>query len=547
MLITNIFPMKKEITRCQILVDDAVMIDTTLPLGHAIDTLRSSYDYVAVTDSNTTRRISFLLYGSWFDKQELFYRFDTSLVILPGKNIGCDMTLKWVGPYDPQATFLKLNLSLGLAGEVTFNVHFPNDNPSTSRFENTINTIAHWTFDDMQNGTINDVCGGGLKAVLNGDGELVETAYGKGIRLNGMNSFLQVDQWNGLMNYKKVVIEVLCKYINDGTSGEAGPFEIFTDHHWHPTKGMVLRYLNGGPEFAVGTTNSWCYATGNGGFSANEWHYLKATLDNDLHVISVQIDDREPVSASFQGAFVASTLGFTRMGANSVDPPSRFFNGIIDEVRIQAWESSESMTDYAPYLKAHWSFDAINDNYLADLSDNGNHGLCHEVTCANGSYYFPGTSNYISIPDNGSLEDFSSFTIIAKVKPQTINPLSGVAQNVLRKENCYAFGIGADGRIGFWLHNGSWMGSWTLSAMQIDTNWHTIAGRWDGKTMNIFIDGQKDPNSFEFPYTLDNTSNDVVIGYLYEGSYEQFNGFMDDLKVYSVALPDEILQTNMSM
>jgi len=207
-------------------------------------------------------------------------------------------------------------------------------------FSSDSNTIAHWTFDRIENGVVPDQSGNGFAATPFGAPELVPATCGNAVVLSGRGQYLDVQDWGRLIGYSIVAYDVLFK-INglrdDGTASGDAISELVNDSHWYPIGGAVVRVRNGTCQFAIASTTGWQLLTDVVPVSLQEWHRVAASFDTTMNAMTLQLDDHPPVRMTYSGTFVPSYVSNIRIGACVVDPPSRFVNGAIDEILIRGW------------------------------------------------------------------------------------------------------------------------------------------------------------------------------------------------------------------
>jgi hypothetical protein len=202
------------------------------------------------------------------------------------------------------------------------------------------NTIAHWTFDSINNGTVPDQSGNGFNGTIFGGPALTNASCGSAIALSGSGQYLDVQNWNRLIGYSKVTYDVLFKINSlrdDGTAGGDMVAELINDSHWYPIGGTVVRVRNRVLQLAIATTTGWQYVTDVVPVSFGEWHHVFASFDTRTSTMSVQLDCHVPVSTTYSGTFVPSYVDYTRIGSCVVDPPSRFLDGAIDAILVRGW------------------------------------------------------------------------------------------------------------------------------------------------------------------------------------------------------------------
>lgn len=207
-------------------------------------------------------------------------------------------------------------------------------------FSSDANTIAHWTFDRIENSLVPNQGGNSLAAMPFGAPDLVPGTCGNAVALSGRGQYLDVQGWGRLIGYSIVTYDVLFKINSqrdDGTASGDMISELVNDSHWYPIGGAVVRVRNGVCQFAIASTTGWQHLTDVVPVSPQQWHHVAASFDTVMNAMTLQLDDHPPVRMTYSGTFVPSHVSTIRIGACVVDPPSRFVNGAIDEILIRGW------------------------------------------------------------------------------------------------------------------------------------------------------------------------------------------------------------------
>ncbi|MFC1603550.1 tetratricopeptide repeat protein [Planctomycetota bacterium] len=86
----------------------------------------------------------------------------------------------------------------------------------------------------------------------------------------------------------------------------------------------------------------------------------------------------------------------------------------------------------------------------------------------------------------------------------------------------------------------TWEG-WLFGAIDVNDNqWHHLVGVYDGRSTILYIDGEQDVSA-KASGKIHITENKLLIGALYEWYPREWNGFIDDVRIYSYALsPEEV-------
>jgi formylglycine-generating enzyme len=128
MLKANFFPIRDSVTRCELLVDGAIVDDSSFAKQSLIgDTVRLAYDYLK---TNVLQHISLYAYGSMWGFDTLLYACDTAIIAQPGVNASYTVILKWVGPGFPPTGSATMTAALGEVGTVVINGNLQPSNPN---------------------------------------------------------------------------------------------------------------------------------------------------------------------------------------------------------------------------------------------------------------------------------------------------------------------------------------------------------------------------------------------------------------------------------
>ena len=160
---------------------------------------------------------------------------------------------------------------------------------------------------------------------------------------------------------------------------------------------------------------------------------------------------------------------------------------------------------------------------------------------SHGAYDFDGSSDYIKITDDDSLDSFSELTIEAWVYK---TGFTGYEEPIFSKTQSGGYKLGVtdhygnnDGKLRFEIHNGSYQDLYSTDV--IPTNqWVHVVGTWaSGDYMRVYVDGSLDNTSAStFSGTTTNNTADAFIGAESDGSSPQsghrFDGLIDEVRIY---------------
>ena len=188
-------------------------------------------------------------------------------------------------------------------------------------------------------------------------------------------------------------------------------------------------------------------------------------------------------------------------------------------------------------LVGYWNFDTIIDDQVPDLSGNGNLGRNHgarQVKRGDGyALRFDGMNDYVDCGNGPSLNLKKAVSVSAWVFPEA-RPATEPA--IVMKEDTEVYGLTMykDGRC-YWYVSG---GGNNLKSGLSPGVWHYVVGAYDGKTMNLYMDG-KSQASRKLSVPVKQGGN-LLIGKRGKAPFF-FKGMIDEVKIYNRALSaDEV-------
>lgn len=219
------------------------------------------------------------------------------------------------------------------------------------------------------------------------------------------------------------------------------------------------------------------------------------------------------------------------------------FIGVIDEVRIYNAALTDGQVAKLYGLIGHWKLDEITGAVAADSSPLKNDATVGSGSPAwksgvrGGALGFTGGDRM----DAGTFEvagDSLTLATWAYIEPGSDDALLIVRSDGNGKNN-QSWGLAADknGNVDFRIHaGGAWDRVEAVSVLE-QGKWRHIAGVYDGATMRLYIDGVLvQSKSHSSGGDLDSYSAHMVTMGNSVSGYRQFNGLLDDVRVYSRAL-----------
>ena len=117
MLTANFVGIADSVSRCELLVDAAMVADSSFPAQSAIgSTLTLGYDYLTTSVSHN---IKLDAYGDMWGTEYLLYTGDTTITVAAGEDSTYSINLDWVGPDEAPSGSVALEITIGPVGTVT--------------------------------------------------------------------------------------------------------------------------------------------------------------------------------------------------------------------------------------------------------------------------------------------------------------------------------------------------------------------------------------------------------------------------------------------
>ena len=201
-------------------------------------------------------------------------------------------------------------------------------------------------------------------------------------------------------------------------------------------------------------------------------------------------------------------------------------------------------------LVAAYSFDEGSGNIVNDLSGNGNTGTLSNTTWTSSAKYgdalvFNGISSLVTIPNSSSLDLTNGMTIEAWVNPSIANTswadvVYKGADNYYLEASSNPTGVpGGGATIGS--NDETTLGT---TALGINT-WSYLALTYDGTTLRLYVNGVQ-VSSITQSGLITTSTNPLQIGGDTLHTNQYFQGTIDEVRVYDVALNETQIQSDMN-
>jgi hypothetical protein len=197
-------------------------------------------------------------------------------------------------------------------------------------------------------------------------------------------------------------------------------------------------------------------------------------------------------------------------------------------------------------LVAYYKFE--DDAYiLSDQSGNGLDGLIQgdpiwvEGFSGNG-LFFDGIDDYVNCGDNLEFDIEFEITLMVWVRPLDIDD-SAHSPWIAKGDHAYNLKNGnGPYKIEFDIYDGGWIWLNVIVDETYTDTWHHYAATFNGLDQKMFIDGEM-LTSQEHIGTIGITTDEVHLAHNSEASERFFNGTLDEVLIYNVALSDEQIKS----
>lgn len=187
----------------------------------------------------------------------------------------------------------------------------------------------------------------------------------------------------------------------------------------------------------------------------------------------------------------------------------------------------------------------------ADVSGHNHTGTLQNGTAwnttgkYNNSLTFDGVDDVVDIGNPSTLNLTSSFTLSAWVYPTNLSGDRDIITKVSSSSD-YHLQTTNTGQVQVGFSNGgSWYSATTTTSLPLNT-WTFVAGVFDdtNNTLTVFINGAQSAQGTNITATPQSSTNPVHVGMGWGG--QNWNGRIDDVRIYNIALTQTEIQTDMN-
>jgi len=206
-----------------------------------------------------------------------------------------------------------------------------------------------------------------------------------------------------------------------------------------------------------------------------------------------------------------------------------------------------AILDPHPGLVGWWRFDEGSGTVATDSSGHGNDGTIYGAISVDGKYdkalSFDGTDDLVSIPHDSSLDCSDGLTVEAWIYPHVF--AYGETYTIISKQSgtTDTYKLYLYGRTVCFRVKTDETGVTTLSYSLPSEGtyiWYQLVGTYEDGAQRLYVDGSEVASDTPTGSIVTNTQA-VSIGRYGPSNFLQFDGLIDDVRVYNRALfPDEI-------
>lgn len=414
--------------------------------------------------------------------------------------------------------------------------------------------VAHYTFDSGNNTTLNDISGYGNTGTWNGSTteRYREGKIGKGGVFNGSDDYVETGS-NEILNISGALTITAWIKIDSTQNSNYGGVTKYANMTGYPNqRAYGFWFLPNSTTVSVtisddGTYNSEHYTvlTANSDLGTETWRHVAITF-NPSNFMRIYIDGK--LDAETTLGVISSIYNSTAplwLGTNfDKSDPNRYFNGLIDDVRIYNYARTQSQiledmqsTGGPPTPVGYWKFDEGSGSTANDSSGNSNNGTItgaswiNEGRVGKALYFDGGLEDYVSLQAITSLTTGTPFTLSSWVKPEH----TGTYRTIMGYGGANRLLINASGAM-LSQQDGNF---YSASSVVPNGVWTHVIYWFNGTEERWYINGKQ--SGAAHITSLAEWENSFYIGQ-YDLANYPYKGLIDEVKIYNTALtPEQVL------
>ncbi|OGI25653.1 MAG: hypothetical protein A3J76_01600 [Candidatus Moranbacteria bacterium RBG_13_45_13] len=283
----------------------------------------------------------------------------------------------------------------------------------------------------------------------------------------------------------------------------------------------------------------------------DQWYHLTGVCDRTSKKLILYVNGKP-------SALTADIAGLDAVNGSDMQLGKLYqsltFDGIIDDIRVynRALSPDEvrQLSEYGPGPVGWWKFDEKTGGTVNDSSGNGNNGsfggtgtLWSDGKYGSAGNFNPSNSNYVGINDPGSSSPLYAKTVTTEAWINLSPSASGFG-GIVRSLRYGMYSHGGDDNFVCYVNIDGTEVAETYYGILTPTNtWTHVACTYDGSYIRLYYNGIL-KQSWAHTGNGYSTSGSLILGSNSEiGSYEVFEGKLDDVRIYNYArTPKQVVE-----
>jgi len=297
-----------------------------------------------------------------------------------------------------------------------------------------------------------------------------------------------------------------------------------------------------------------------------DWEYRKEITINHSKVdarfinFPVLISLNSDVNLANNAQNDGDDILFTNKNSNQLHHEIEYFNGsngeLIAWVNVTNLSSTEDTIIYIYYgnstcgnqqvVNGVWDSSFVMVQHLNETSgthydstsydnDGSPHGMLNQdaIGTVDGADEFDGNNDYIEVSDDESLHLSNAITIEVWAKVESFDLWRTIAAKDRSGNSEWWFGFSNYNKLDF-KFNGQGGVNINSNTTITDSDWHHLAGVYNGRHIYVFVDGVLDCNPVSYS-DINTCTGSVNIGYTKLWNCCRFKGLIDEVRILNVA------------
>ncbi len=191
-------------------------------------------------------------------------------------------------------------------------------------------------------------------------------------------------------------------------------------------------------------------------------------------------------------------------------------------------------------LVGWWKFDETSGTNALDSSGNGNNGafnggIVRAAGRLGGAIDLDGTSGYVNCGNAAIFDITEQITLATWIRSDAVG--NNQHQHFVGKgNNAYVIKQNSWNNLEMVIYIGGWKVATTPLGAAFNSVWHHVAGTYDGSQIKVYIDGELIASTNQTGSI--NINGDAVMIGTRDGTRWYFDGLVDDVRIYNIALSD---------